>query len=314
MEVRDTVLDSELEANTFQTLESKWSPALKIFPSLPLLKIFQVDSNELNAKELWYFNKSHVDYTLCSPNNQPILSIEFDGVKGGFSRDGVYLPEIKMIDPMENHQIDIKLKVANSVNYPLMVISYEELKNFDEEDTLTILYGIIRQLIAQEEPLQYQKGVAEEPDEEPVESHGYQKFENIQDLRTSAENETEALLDPIADKALEYEQKCAEFGLNKHRFDYLIDPPLFGIKNIFDEEIIQSQIKAMKRIVRVGCRVTVENSKIVIAQPVWIHNSEFFEINLLSMAKTIAKYLAFKRIYSLLMLRFKDNRTRHSLS
>jgi hypothetical protein len=24
---------------------------------LPLLKIFQVDSSELNAKELWYFNK-----------------------------------------------------------------------------------------------------------------------------------------------------------------------------------------------------------------------------------------------------------------
>jgi len=57
MELRNTVLDSELEANTFQTLESKWSPTFKIFPSLPLLEIFQVDSSELNAKELWYFNK-----------------------------------------------------------------------------------------------------------------------------------------------------------------------------------------------------------------------------------------------------------------
>jgi len=281
---------------------------------LPLLKIFQVDSSELNAKELWYFNKGQVDYTLCSSNNQPMLSIEFDGVKGGFSRDGVYLPEIKIIDPMENHQIDLKLKVANRVNYPLMVISYEELKNFDEEDTLTILYGIIRQLITQEEPPQYQKGRIEEPDEELEESHGYQRFENTQDLRTSAENETEATMDSIASKAVEYEQRCAEFGLNKHRFDYLIEPPLFGIKNIFDEEIIQSQIKAMKQIVRVGCRVMVENSKIGIAQPVWIHNSDFFEVNLLSMAKTIAQYLAFKRIYSLLMFRFKDSKTEHSLS
>jgi hypothetical protein len=285
MELRNTVLDSELEANTFQTLESNWSPAFKIFPSLPLLKIFQVDSSELNAKELWYFNKGQVDYTLCSSINQPILSIEFEGVKGGFSRDGVYLPEIKIIDPIENHQVDLKLKVANRVNYPLLVISYEELRNFDEEDTLTILFGIIRQLIDQEESPQYQKGRIGESE-----------------------------MDPIASKAVEYEQQCAEFGLNKHRFDYLIDPPLFGIKNIFDEEIIHSRIKATKQIVRVGCRVMVENSKIAIAQPVWIHNSEYFEVNLLSMAKSIAQYLAFKRIYSLLMFRSKDSKTEHSLS
>jgi hypothetical protein len=121
-------------------------------------------------------------------------------------------------------------------------------------------------------------------------------------------------MDPIASKAVEYEHQCAEFGLNKHRFDYLIDPPLFGIKNIFDEEIIQSRIKVMKQIVRVGCRVAVENSKIAIAQSVWIHNAEFFEVNPLTMAKTIAQYLAFKRIYSLLLFRSKDNETEHSPS
>lgn len=314
MELRNTVLESALEANTFQTLALRWSPKFKIFPSLPLLKIFQVDSDELDAKELWYFRKSSVDYTICLANNQPILSIEFEGVRGRFSRDGIYSPEHKIIDPTGNHRMDLMLKVARRVNYPIMLISYEELKNFDEEDTLTILYGVIKQLFAQEEFQQCLKGTVEEPNEEIEESRGYEKYENIQDWRGSAEYEAGLTRDPISKKAVEYEQRCAEFGLNKHRFDYLIDPPLFGIKNIFDEEIIQSRIKAMKQIVRIGCRVAVENSKIAIAQSVWIHNSEFFEVNPLSMAKTIAQYLAFKRIYSLLMFRFKDSGIKHSLS
>ena len=314
MELRNTVLESVLEANTFQTLELRWSPKFKVFPSLPLLKIFQVDSNELDAKELWYFQKSSVDYTICLANNQPILSIEFEGVNGGFSRDGIYSPEHKIIDPMGNHRTDLLLKVAKRVNYPIMLISYEEVKNFDEEDTITILFGVIKQLFAQEEFQQCIKGTAEEPDEEIEEMGGYGKYESIQDWRASAEKEIGLTRDPITKKAVEYEQRCGEFGLNKHRFDYLIDPPLFGIKNIFDEEIIQSRIKAMKQIVRVGCRVAVENSKIAIAQSVWIHNSEFFEVNPLSMAKTIAQYLAFKRIYSLLMFRFKNSKTEHGLS
>jgi len=314
MQLKNTVLDSDLEANTFHTLEFRWSPKFKIFPSLPLLKVFQIDSSELDAKELWYFNKSQVDYTICLANNQPILSIEFDGVRGGFSRDGVYSPEHKIIDPIGNHSMDLMLKIARRVDYPIMLISYEELKNFDEEDTITILYGVIKQLFAQEEFQQCIKGTVEEHNGEIEEMLGYEKYENIQDLRASAENETELKKDPIADKAIGYEQRCAEFGLNKHRFDYLIDPPLFGIKNIFDEEIIQSRIKAMKKIVRAGCRVTIENSKIAVAQSVWIHNSEFFEVNPLSMARNIAQYLAFKRIFSLLMFRFKDSGTKHSLS
>lgn len=314
MELRNAVLESALEANTFQTLELRWSPKFKIFPSLPLLKIFQVDSDELDAKELWYFQKSSVDYTICLANNQPILSIEFEGINGGFSRDGVYSPEHKIIDPMGNHRKDLMLKVAKRVNYPLMLISYEEVKNFDEEDTMTILFGVIKQLFAQEEFQQSAKGTVEEPDEETEEIDGYGNYENIQDWRVSGEKETGSTRNPITHKAVEYEQRCAEFGLNKHRFNYLIDPPLFGIKNIVDEEIIQSRIKAMKQIVRVGCRVAVENSKIGIAQSVWIHNSEFFEVNPLSMAKSIAQYLAFKRIYFLLMFRSKESETKQSLS
>ena len=314
MELRNAVLESALEANTFQTLELRWSPKFKIFPSLPLLKIFQVDSDELDAKELWYFQKSSVDYTICLANNQPILSIEFEGINGGFSRDGVYSPEHKIIDPMGNHRKDLMLKVARRVNYPLMLISYEEVKNFDEEDTMTILFGVIKQLFAQEEFQQSAKGTVEEPDEETEEIDGYGNYENIQDWRVSAEKETGSTRNPITHKAVEYEQRCAGFGLNKHRFNYLIDPPLFGIKNIVDEEIIQSRIKAMKQIVRVGCRVAVENSKIATAQSVWIHNSEFFEVNPLSMAKSIAQYLAFKRIHSLLLFRFKNSKTEHNLS
>lgn len=314
MELRNAVLESMLEANTFQPLALRWSPKFKIFPSLPLLKIFQVDSDELDAKELWYFRRSSVDYTICLANNQPILSIEFEGINGGFSREGVYSPEHKIIDPMGNHRKDLMLKVAKKVNFPLMLISYEELKNFDEEDAVTILFGVIKKLFAQEEFQPCVQGTVEEPDEESEGKPGYENYENIQDWRASVEKETGLTTDPITNKAVEYEKRCAEFGPNKNRFGYLIDPPLFGIKNIFDEEILQSRIKAMKQIIRVGCRVAVENSKIAIAQSVWIHNSEFFEVNPLSMAKSIAQYLAFKRIYFLLMFRSKESETKHSLS
>jgi len=314
MKLKDTVLDNASEANTFHTLELKWSPKFKIFPSLPLLKVFQIDSDDLTTKELWYLQKSNVDYTVCLLNNKPILSIEFDGVRGGFSRDGVYFPEHKIVDQKENHRMDLLLKVAKEVNYPIMVISYEELINFDEEDSLTILYGIIRQLFAHEEFAQNIKRTDGEGHEDIEGILSFEKYKDFLELKTPAEKGTESTMDPIVDRALLYQQRCTEFGLNKHRLDYLIDPPLFGVKNIYDEEIIQSQIKAMKQIVRVGCRVMIENSQIVIAQSVWIYNSEFFEVNPLSMAKNIAQYLAYKRLYALLMLRSKNGQTKHSLS
>jgi hypothetical protein len=91
VKLRSTVFDSESEKGLFKSLESRWSSKLRLYPQLPLSRIIELNPQELSPAEKSYFYKTNVDYTLCDQRGCPILSIEFDGIGGGFSKDGVYL-------------------------------------------------------------------------------------------------------------------------------------------------------------------------------------------------------------------------------
>ena len=314
MKLRNTVLENKSEAKIFHPLELRWSPKFKVFPSLPLSNIFEVDSNELTVKEEMYFNKTNVDYTLCEENNRPIFSIEFDGAVGRFNRDGMYILECEIDDPVRSQLIELKLKVAEELNYPFMLISYEKIKYLDEEDILTIIEGIIGHLLARVKFRRLSNRIIDDYNGQIGELHGSEKDKDFQDLEAVNEDETELAIDPIDKKAAKYEQKCAEFGISKHRLEYLSDPPLFGIEHIFDVEIIKAQINSMKHIARIGCLVLIESPKIVIVKSVWIRNFDGFGVGLFSIARNIAKYLAFKKAYSLLSIRSKEICKTHSTS
>lgn len=309
MKLRDTIFDSNSEAKIFRALRSHWSPKLTLYPSLPLSKIVQVDPREMTHRELEYFYKTNVDYTFCQANGRPILSIEFDGIGGGFSRDGIYIQTRETSDPNRKLKMDLKLKVVKNIGYPLVVISYEEIKQFDAEDSLTVLDGIIGQVLAWQRFQESIKEMVEEKKPQIEELQGFEREEYIQDLVFQAEVEAKLESDPFAIKAAKYQTACSQHGISSYSIEYLSDPPLPEIKDFFDIYGLKARIEAMKHTVRAGCRIVIKIQKRVIAQPVvWVRNFEGFGIFPHSIAENIAKYLAFKEAYSLFVGRMGDFR------
>jgi hypothetical protein len=99
MKVRRTVFDSLSERDVFRALESRWSPPLCLYPSLPLAKIVSLeDGDGLSTSQRRYFYATNVDYTFCEADGRPLLRVEFDGIGHGFSRDGVYIEGQPTID------------------------------------------------------------------------------------------------------------------------------------------------------------------------------------------------------------------------
>jgi len=296
MKLRKTVFGSKTEAKLYKSLVSRWSSKLSIYPNLPFSKIVQLDKNEFTLEERDYFYKTNIDFTICKLDDQPLFSIEFDGIGHGFSRDGKYVQTCNMTDPLRKRKMDFKLKVANKINFPFMIVSFEEIEFFDKEDSLTILDGIIGQILARKE---FERRIGNVPAE--IESyHPDIRDEYIQDFISSSEVEAELMYDPIALKAAEMGQICFEFGISSYTFIPLTDPPLPDIKDLFDIKAIEARINAMKKTIREGCRVEINTSKGIIAQESWVRNFEGFGISPISIVRNIAEYLAFKKVLSML--------------
>lgn len=300
MKLRSTIFGSKAEAELFHSLQSHWSPKLTLYPSLPLANIIQIDPKELSPGQLEYFYKTSVDYTFCQANGLPILSIEFDGIGGGFSRDGTYMQVREAPDPYRKLKIDFKLKAAATVNYPLIVVSYEEKESLDREDSLTILDGIVGQLLAQKEFIRHLNEMIEVS---KTEIEGLQRTERgdyIEHLITAAEVKADSEMNPIARKADDYHVACISLGVTNYRFEYLHDPPLPSIKDVFDLEGLRTRINAMKHTLKIGCKIVVNTPKNEIIKVAWVRNFEGYGIFPGLIAENIARYLVFKKAYSLL--------------
>lgn len=85
--------------------------------------------------------------TLCTKKGHPILSAKFDGRGGGFSGEGQCTRQKSAADPYRKRKLDLKLKVAKRENYPLFVVSFEESDPLQEDTTLTIVDGIVGQVL-----------------------------------------------------------------------------------------------------------------------------------------------------------------------
>jgi hypothetical protein len=148
VKIRATVFDSKAEEDVFRRLQSRWSSELVLYPSLPLAKVICLGEDDLlPANEERFFYQTNVDYTFCTPEGRPLFSVEFDGLGGGFSKAGTYIPHRRTQDRNRQWKLDTKLQFAAAVRYPLMVVSFEEVRSFDDE-SITILDGIIGQFMA----------------------------------------------------------------------------------------------------------------------------------------------------------------------
>lgn len=129
MKIRDTIFDSESELELYTSLKSKWSSKVSIIPQVPLSKILELGSDEIDTfrKQYFpsiphqYFFQAHTDYTVCELNGRPLLSIEFDGMYGGFSSKSSYNTDYQW-DPKRELRLNYKLKLATLSGYPLLII------------------------------------------------------------------------------------------------------------------------------------------------------------------------------------------------
>lgn len=301
MKIRDTIFDSLSESQAFQALESAWKFKLKIYPSVPLSKIIEIKRNELSEKERNFFYKTNVDYTFCDLGGRPLFSVEFDGMGKGISRHGFYIPSQETSDKYRKLKLDFKLKLTKSLKYPLVVVSYDEIEPLEEGDSLTILDGIIGQILVKKRLSANLFRVSEIIEESNVEQMmPDDRYDYIQDLITSAEVEAELSTDIIAQKASEYEMAFSNKIKNySQKVEYLTDPPLpdIGVFPDIDINAFEALIQSMKNLNRIGRRIILNAPNIAVLQTVWIRNFEDNFVSPQTIATNIAEYLAFKRAY-----------------
>lgn len=147
--MKSSIFDSKQEKVIFKRLKTFWSRYVDVFPQIPVRNV--VDYNELkkfdkNPKVMDFLLKTSFDFVVCELDSGiPILIIEFDGLSGGFSRNGTFFIEP---NPKEYNyrklKMDAKLRLCSQFQIPMVVISYKEQDLLSESnDWITILDVII---------------------------------------------------------------------------------------------------------------------------------------------------------------------------
>jgi hypothetical protein len=282
---------------------------LVLYPSLPLAKVICLEEHDvLPANEERFFYQTNVDYTFCTPAGRPLFSVEFDGLGGGFSKVGVYIPHQPTRDRSRKWKLHTKLRFAAAVRYPLMVISFEEVRSFDDE-SITILDGIIGQFLAKHKIDDYIEIDAKVWDEyEGLGEYGeWARNELIQDSLTTAEMLSELENDPLARRAAQEEHEAlGDYDDGPHySTEWLYDPPLpdavplpdlLGSADPKYMADFKARIAAWERAIRVGCRVTVNTPSVSVVQTVCARNvGHELGVSPEVVVENAAKYLAFKR-------------------
>jgi hypothetical protein len=300
--IKRSVFGSKAERELFTSLQSRWAARFDLWPSLPLAQIIDIESARryLRDKELDFFLKTNIDYTLCTKSGLPILSIEFDGLGKGHSRQGEYVQQEPTRDPHRKLKLDLKLKVAQKEKYPFFVVSFEESKPLHEDVGLTIVDGIIGQILARQELQESLRTMYDEHKDYIESLHPSLQHEYVQDLVWDAEIQAELRWDPIVKQAAKYEYEAFERGIVKsYKTEYLNDPQLPDGDPFTDFSIMEKRIAVMKNAIRVGCRIIADTPKVAIVETVWLRNFEDNAVSPLHIAVNIAELLAFRRALDL---------------
>ncbi len=301
--IRKSVFGSKSEKELFSNLHTRWGARFDLWPSLPFSQIidFPKLGTYISEKERDFLFKTSVDYTLCTKTGAPILSIEFDGLGKGFSKKGEYILQQETPDPYRKLKLDAKLKIAQKENYPFCVVSFDESKTLDQDIDLTIVDGIIGQVLAQKEFRESVETLYENNRDNIESLPSYAQHEYVQDLVLDAELLAELKWDPIAELAAKFEYEAFERGIIKsYKTEYLNDPELPEGDPFQDLTVLEGRINAIKSAVRVGCRIIVDTPRIAIIETVWLRNFGDTLISPLHIATNIAELLASKKALDLI--------------
>jgi hypothetical protein len=305
MSLRKSIFDNENERELYENLKSRWGKIFNIYPQLPFTKIFDINTlKNVDEKEKDFLLKTNIDYTICDKKDRPLMCIEFDGMGGGYSREGKYIPNLKII-PLKGRErrkmkLELKLRIAKEHQFPFFVVSFEETKELiPEKIHLTILDGIIGKTIGR---IKFREGINKflKDLEEEINSirDEEQRYKYIHDAITTFEAMSD--LDPIANMAFEIEAILIKRKiLKKVEFRPFTKPELPEIKDLFDIEGLEKRLEAYKHVEWVGCEVSCETPKGIVIKKVEVRNFEDEFIEPCSIANCIAMLLAYHEIAEL---------------
>ena len=295
MAVRPTIFGGYNEKELFYSIDSLWQMQFSVYPQLPFCAVFNLDNLSLTQKEVDFLRKTSIDYTLCTKEGRPLLSIEFDGLGHGFSRNGEYIQIHPSKDKYRKLKLDLNLKIAHLEQFPFYVVSYDEKIQITDEIHLTVVDGIIGQTLKHRElPLIVKEWVDDEKEVLDNLSE-YERHERIQDIVIDAEVTAELNWDPIAKQCAELESELIRKGVYKgHGYEFISEPELPGFNaNTF--EGFEARAEALKYIIRWGCKYTVHTSFGDISETAWVRNFEGSGASPLIVAENIAGLLAYHR-------------------
>ena len=284
MRLSNSVFDSASERRVFRALESRWGEVGNLYPQIPLAKLVELEaSDKLTAGERNYFFSANVDYTFCD-ESRPLFSIEFDGIGGGHSRNGVYLPKRETDDPHRELKMGFKLRAARDAGYHMVVVSFEETEPFGDSGALTLLDSIIGQFLARrEQSSRVQQLLDEAVETQDLEAmNGEERQCWFDDLLTRAEVEAEYEYDPLARAEAEELGRYLDWngGRGSLGMQHLADPPM---GSTFDAE-------------RLGCEATVQTPWGNIIERAWIRNIGYdLDIFPSAIAENMSRYLALRK-------------------
>ena len=262
MRIRKSIFGSKSEQQGFRSMSEVWGDTYEIYPNLPFAQVFE-DENIGGTWHLFY--KTSIDYTLCTRGDgRPLVGIDFDGMGGGFSRGGEYVPLRKTKDLDRKAKFDFKLSCSQRCGFPYYVLSYDEIEPINADMILAIRDGIIGQELSRAE---LKKQIAQiSPQELEVADNlsPDERSDYLQNLVTDLESDAELTLDPIVKKYHELATELTKLGcrIRGGSFRTYHAPELPGETESWplSFETVKARIEAMRQVREVKCVCTWETS------------------------------------------------------
>lgn len=295
IKARSSIYDSKSEKGVFERLKSTWSPHLELYPELPLAKILSLEeSDRLTESERRFFYSTNVDFTFCEPGGKPFLSVEYDGLGGGFSRGWTYVAERRTIDENRGWKLNFKLGCARDAFYPLIVLSADETEPLAEDDSLSLLDGIVGSCLANRRMHDILDELVKDSREELDSLTGWEKDELCQDLVLQAEVAAKMQYDIMSMETSKLQLLVQGSKWGSHP---LREPEGTYPTDMLDANGLKKSIGDQQAAERVGTRVNVDlPNGVTILRTVWMRN---FGWDAGFMPETItrqaAEYLAFRQ-------------------
>jgi hypothetical protein len=289
VKVKDNIFGSRPERKLYKALEGSWPDKLKLYPGLPFLSVIDWSGARITPQERDFLKKTSLDYTACDSNDHPLISIEFDGLGRGFSREGAYYEVVGGQDfPYRSAHLNLKLRLAAQAGYPLVVVSYDEATPISDDDALTVTHGIIGSYLSHRFTQEKLNEIGPTLDFTGLSEKERQEL--IDDAVISAEVDAEFEWNPLVVKEAEACTQARRVGMRSWREDSMTDPPA---PYVGPGVTLRESMVAFMKSNRLGARVTAIGSDFQVDREVWLRNVDD-AITTSAIAKLIAGWLAFK--------------------